>query len=78
MSLFQCSKCGVQENTALTMGIHARHIDRESLIEKGLDPNGKYCSKCYEGKWHGEFPQVFYPLGTMETDHEGNLRRRLR
>jgi hypothetical protein len=73
MSLFQCSRCGVQENTACTFGYHARLLDPASLTAKGFDPNGKYCSACYEGKWHGIFPQEFYPLGSMVTDRDGNL-----
>ena len=77
MSLFQCSKCGGRENTALAEGGFLAHLmDRESLIALGLDPNGKYCSLCYTGKWHGKFPQEFYPLGTMATDRNGNLRRK--
>jgi hypothetical protein len=77
MSLFQCSKCGGRENTALADGGYlARLIYPERLVELGLDPNGKYCSLCFTGKWHGKFPQEFYPLGSMMTDHQGNLKMR--
>lgn len=76
MSLFQCSKCGVQENTALTAGYLLGIYDPDALTQRGLDPSGSYCSACFTGKWHGEFPQHFYPLNTMETDHEGNLRQK--
>jgi len=77
VSLFQCSKCGGRENTALSEGGYLAHrIAPEELVKKGLDPKGKYCSACFTGTWHGRFPQEFYPLGSMETDHEGNLRRK--
>lgn len=76
MSLYQCDKCGARENTALSDGGYlARLIAPEELVEKGLDPKGKYCSECFTGTWHGRFPKTIYPLGTMETDREGSLRR---
>ena len=71
MSLFQCAKCGCKENTALTMGY------RGGIFEprEGFDPQSHYCSACWEGEWHGEFPRVFYPLGTMRTDRDGSSAR---
>lgn len=77
MSLFQCDGCGTRENTATSDGGYLAHIlDRDGLREKGLNPDGVYCSECYTGKWHGRFPKEFYPMGTMMTDREGNLSRR--
>lgn len=26
-----------------------------------------------EGLWHGKFERIFYPLGSMRTNREGNL-----
>ena len=48
MSLFQCSKCGCAEDTALCHYWSARL--RETI---------PVCSACDPGigKWHGEFPQ---------------------
>ena len=77
MSLYQCSKCGAKENTAVSGGGYlARLIDRDGLIEKDLDPDGRYCSECFTGEWHGKFPKEIFPLGSMRTDREGNLMRR--
>ncbi len=77
MSLFQCSKCGVQENTALSGGGYlARLLEPETLTTMGLDSEGRYCSECFTGEWHGRFPKEYFPTGTMKTDHEGNLRTR--
>lgn len=74
MSLYQCDKCGGRENTALSDGGYLAHLLwPEELVERGLDPEGEYCSLCYSGKWHGKFPQEFYPLGSMETNRDGNL-----
>ena len=47
MPLFQCQKCGVVENTALSLC---------SWISKK-----KLCSECCpaQKKWHGKFPKVY-------------------
>jgi hypothetical protein len=75
MSIFQCSGCGCAENTALTHGYFGPRFNPEYAKSRNLlDPNGHYCSSCWSGEWHGKFEQKFYPLKTMETDHEGNLR----
>lgn len=77
MSLFQCDKCGVTENTATAdFGYLAHLLNRESLVVRGLDPEGKYCSECYTGKWHERFPKEYNPIGTMETGPDGNLREK--
>jgi hypothetical protein len=79
VSLFQCSECGGCENTALAGGGYLAHlIAPEELIKKGLDPKGRYCSECFTGFWHGKFSKDIYPLGTMETDRDGNLRKATR
>jgi len=103
MSLFQCSKCGCIENTALTTGYwHLRFLEYErnhECTEKvlaevkeyqeklGLTPDqplGLYCCVCTPiegdklngemGVWHNVFPRNFYPLGSMVTDREGNIK----
>lgn len=83
MSLFQCQHCGGRENTALApmSGTFARYYDWSYAPErKGLS----LCSACgpvsySDGKpvedagWHGQFPQVFLPLGEFHTNRDGNL-----
>jgi hypothetical protein len=76
MSIFQCTKCGCAENTALSFGYHGGIFDPQEAKNKGLDPDGRYCSVCWDGEWHGKFPRKFYPLGTMQTDRYGNLGER--
>jgi len=36
----------------------------------GINPN----PEPGKGLWHGKFPQKFYPLGSMVTDRDGNLK----
>ena len=55
MPLFECSKCGVVENTALSNGSW-RHLQEGKPLE---------CSQCHDGKWHGEFPRVM----VKDTDY---------
>jgi len=84
MSLYQCEKCGCVENTACGH-YHCRDMKdmwAEEFIGKAL------CSACgpthYKdgernkecGKWHGEFEQKFYPLNSLYTDDDGNVRRK--
>lgn len=47
MPLFECSQCGVVENTALSS---------ESWLAQ-RDGKPMRCSLCADGKWHGEFPR---------------------
>jgi hypothetical protein len=63
MSLFQCTKCGCKENTALSSGYRGGIFDPTYATERHLDPNGRYCSACWDGEWHGKFLRVFYPRG---------------
>lgn len=85
MSLYQCEKCGCIENTALGW-YHCRHTDwcKVSAEDKGK----ALCSECGPkehsdgtpteyGKWHGRFEKKVYPLDTLYTDKEGNVRRKL-
>ena len=53
MSLFQCSKCGCAEDTALCRFWTARLREARPL-----------CSACDPdiGKWHGEFPREPFAL----------------
>jgi predicted nucleic-acid-binding Zn-ribbon protein len=84
MSLYQCDKCGCVENTSLGF-FHCRNMDDlypEEVIGK------KLCSECgpthYKsgqieadyGKWHGKFPKRIFPLNSLYTDKEGNIRHK--
>ena len=62
MSLFQCTKCGVRENTAL-----ANYWSQKEGKE--------LCSQCNPdiGKWHDEFPRMMLPKGMFVTNKHGNL-----
>lgn len=48
MPLYECTKCGVVENTALT-NFWASHLESRPAL----------CSQCDPeiGKWHGRFPK---------------------
>lgn len=60
MSLFDCSKCGVIENTACTSGSWG------NLCSK--PPKPMLCSECADGKWHGLFPrQMFAGSGYVKN-----------
>jgi hypothetical protein len=77
VSLFQCDKCGVIENTACTFGYIGGYSDEgwqaDERLKRGLAVRGKYCSKCFDGEWHGRFPQRFYEVGKLHTDNHGNI-----
>lgn len=49
MSLFECSKCGVIENTAVTSGSWSNLY--------GNPKKPMECSECADGQWHGLFPR---------------------
>lgn len=79
MSLYQCQKCGAVENTALG---HYHSRGTSWLPEKRA-----LCSECGPtefsdgtpteyGKWHGRFEKKCYPLDSLYTDSEGNVRRK--
>ena len=85
MSLFQCGHCGCQENTALAGqgcdSFTAKWYDWAGIEDR---KGKKLCSVCAPtkysdgtatkyGKWHGEFERVYFPMGTMKTDQQGNL-----
>ncbi len=76
MSIYQCSKCGCAENTALSEGARGPVWNPESATKRNLDPKGRYCSFCWDGAWHGRFERKFYPIGTMETNRDGNLQEK--
>jgi hypothetical protein len=76
MSIFQCDSCGCAENTALSRGVFGPRFQPEKAADNKLDPKGRYCSSCWDGVWHGKFERRFYPMGSMVTDHEGNLKPR--
>ena len=46
MSLYECSRCGAVENTALTSFWVRQHEKQPQL-----------CSECETGKWHGRWPK---------------------
>lgn len=48
MPLFNCSRCGVVENTALGAYWYERAKGKPAL-----------CSECATGKWHDRFPRTF-------------------
>jgi hypothetical protein len=82
MSLFQCEQCGAVENSALG---HYHSVGSGRYKDKVKDAM-KLCSECMPvefndgsinkkgGKWHGRFPKRIYPLGSLYTDKEGNVR----
>ena len=85
MSLFQCERCGCCENTALACqgcsGYAERFFDWTGIEDRR---GKKLCSECAPtrnadgtpselGTWHGEFEQVFLPLGQFRTAENGNL-----
>jgi hypothetical protein len=47
MPLFECSKCGIVENTAVTSGSWINKASGKPML----------CSECADGKWHGLFPR---------------------
>lgn len=47
MPLFECTKCGAMDNTALTTGYWYAHSKGRPVL----------CSECADGKWHGQFPK---------------------
>lgn len=83
MSLFQCQVCGCCENTALSSQGCAWPEDFDwTGIENRRGK--KLCSACGParfsdgtptdlGKWHGEFPRRFLPMGMFRTAQNGNL-----
>lgn len=50
MPLFECSSCGVVDNTAMS-GPHSGN----NFWESRLDGAAPLCSLCYSGEWHDEF-----------------------
>jgi len=60
MSLYQCTRCGARENTA---------VGHYWAAEEGK----ALCSECHTGTWHGEFPKIVLPMGMFITDKHGNL-----
>lgn len=85
MSLFQCQHCGCAENTALAGQGCQGYIEDAYNWEGIEDRRGKMlCSACAPtkyasntptryGKWHGQFPRYFLPMGMFKTNKEGNL-----
>jgi hypothetical protein len=72
MSLYQCDKCGVVENTAL--GAYWCNQFWEENSEVAASYREQLGLK--QNMWHGQFEKKFYPLGTMDTDEQGNLRKK--
>lgn len=58
MPLFNCTKCGAVENTALS-GYWSAYYGRDPSV-----PFQPLCSKCDPdiGEWHGRFPRKFEPV----------------
>jgi hypothetical protein len=62
MSLYQCTRCGCCENTALGFYHMANYKSNPPL-----------CSECKTGEWHGKFEKVVLPQGQFKTNRYGNL-----
>lgn len=60
MPLFNCSKCGVVENTAL--GAYWYNSCKGKPV---------LCSECATGKWHGEFAREFYKIEDQSGEARG-------
>jgi len=80
VGIYQCEKCGCAENTALGW----YHYTKDAGLEF---EDKKLCSACGPskfldgsptecGEWHGRFERRYFPLGSMETDKTGNLRKK--
>ena len=81
MSLYQCEECGCCENTALGWYWMNEHTDPKYNKRKlcsACGPTSYSDGKPTErfGKWHEQFERTFYPVGTMETDENGNLKEK--
>lgn len=84
MSLYQCQRCGCIENTACGH-YHCRTTDLFTDFLPGTEKGMKLCSECGPrkyasgkpteyGKWHNHFEKAYYPLGSLVTDNNGNIR----
>lgn len=89
MSLFQCELCGCCENTALSIqgcsSYGVKYFDWTGIEDR----KGKQlCSACGPtkyvggtptklGKWHGEFPRRYLPMGMFKTAQNGNLEHKI-
>jgi hypothetical protein len=89
MSLFQCEFCGCCENTALACqgcnGYAETFFDWTGIEDR---KGKKLCSACAPteyannegptafGKWHGEFPRRYLPMGMFKTGKNGNLEHK--
>lgn len=45
MPLFECTRCGTVDNTALSPTFWRKHTDRVPVL----------CTECETGTWHGEW-----------------------
>lgn len=85
MSIFQCTRCGVAENSALGV-YNSRH--RNSRFFSGVEDGEALCCMCapstykdgsptkYTGQWHNRFTRHFLPKKSCFTNNEGNLEHR--
>jgi len=84
MSLYQCDKCGCVENSALGHyhSVNVRDLWPDEYVGKKLCSecgpptyrSGEVCKKF--GKWHDAFEKKIYPLNSLYTDDQGNIRRK--
>ena len=82
MAIFQCTRCGVAENSAL--GIYNRR-HRNSRFFSNVEDGEALCCMCapsmykngsptkYTGQWHGCFERHYLPKGSCFTNRNGNL-----
>lgn len=73
MSLFQCSKCGCIENTALSM-YHIQRLEKRPVECSACEPDPDSLDNT-EG-WHDRFPRRYLPKGQFVKDRNGNLIHR--
>lgn len=82
MSIFQCIKCGVAENTALGLyhnvrrnEVHFDNVPNDMILCCVCAPthyrNGKPTK--FTGQWHDRFHRTFLPKGMCFTNDQGNL-----
>lgn len=55
MPLFECSKCGAIDNTAIS-GYWEQQMNYFEA-QRDLKDFKPECSECFTGTWHGEFPK---------------------
>lgn len=89
MSLYQCEQCGCVENTAVgfyhgsDMDIYPPEVRGKKLCSvcgpthfASGEPILRYNEGPAFGQWHGKFNRVFFTLGSLYTNENGNVARK--